>query len=262
MDELQQRGTGHGVQFNGGVVVGQITPRRRCLAIDRRLGSVLEKLAGTPYISFTASQGDDKLRTFMDAYALYVREALLANVTIGITTSTDGVTLQSRPLEGLPFEPDIHGKTTLYHLQGEQFTASKALLMDGRITLPEDASHREALVDTVIREGASGANATQMFELLERCLTMHIGAVQELVAPPEASLTAAEEAELLELATTGHPSIGDHVTPLEDGGYRVTRHDLCQPIHLADTLDLIFALRLALAHRVENPMSLGIAVKS
>lgn len=258
MTELQQRGAGHGVQLNGGMVVGQITPLRRCLSIDGGLAGVLETLAGARQISFTASQGDDKLRTFLEAYAQYAREALLANVTIGITTSVGGVTLQSQPLEGLPFEPDIQGKRTLYYLRDGELAGSKALLPGGRTTLPEDASHREALVDTVIKMGASAADCPQIFGLLEWSLSMHRGAVRELVAAPEASLTAAEESELLALATTRHPAIAGHVTHLEEGGYRVTRHDICQPIHLADTLDLVFALRLALAHKVENPMSLNL----
>jgi hypothetical protein len=253
---------GHGVTLAGGVLVGQVSARHRCLSVEGPLAPLLHQMAGATVVSFTARKGDAALRDFLTAYHGFVREALLASVTIGVSVSVDGLTLESRPVEGLAYALQNTEQVSIYQLEGDLLCPKRAFLPRGlRTTLPEDATHREGLVDAVIvRAGSSTGDCFD--EILLHAVQRHAHELEPLVEPAPAPLTPEEERELMAMAQARHPTLAEHVCVEENGRYRVTRHDLCHPIHILDTDDLVFALRLALAHHVDNPMRLGLTARA
>lgn len=267
MTALEACAPEHGIELPGELQVFRMRGQRRQLAVGGRLGrTALQAGFGGQVLGFTSRRGDERLAELLEAYERFARLALLAQVTLGLTLGLDGVTIDSRPVEGVVVKEVSGGSTGALLTWNDERGALERLrahtFVGTRVTLPEDDRRREALVDAILHGACceDGSVDASLLAVVAGALLEHSAAIAPLVDPADPVLSPAEEGELLALATKAYPELAEHVVPLSGGGYRVTRHGITTPIHLLDTEDLVFALRLALGHRERHPLRLGLAV--
>lgn len=206
----------------------------------------------------TTGAGREALDYFLSALLAFCRESLLSRVTIAMTTPGGSLSLDSRPVEGIIVTGDKpYSMLSLDRVdrEGRALKRVNVATVDALSTLlPEDATHREALVDEVL---ALWCNTLQAFPFT---FEVHSAFVTPLAERP-VPLSHAEQEEMLALAKASHPVVEAHVQQRGDGSYLVTRHDLIAPVPIAITNDVEFAIGLAIAHEVANPWRLGLTTR-